>query len=62
MDDHLAGKLLEELGEKEQGSLSFREAIGRYEQRFGVAALRGLVQQLVQELDADATVLHLDLA
>ena len=62
MDDYLSRKLLEELCEPDQPSPSLRGTIARYEQRFGAAALRGLVQQLCEELDATTTDLHLDLA
>lgn len=61
IDDYLAKKLLEELGV--EGTMGLRDVIGLYEQRpGGVATLRGLMQQLAQELDGHTTDLHRDLA
>lgn len=72
LDEYIAAKLLEEPtldpspadepGKAASVPLSLRAAILRYEQRYGAAALRGLVQQVVEELDGRTTDLHRDLA
>lgn len=73
LDEYIAAKLLEEptvdqppgdeaVGTTASTPLSLRSAILRYEQRYGAAALRGLVQQVVEELDGETTDLHRDLA
>lgn len=62
IDDYLAGKLCAELGETAAVALDLRRAIARYERHKSAAACRGLVQELVAELDAHCTDLHLDLA
>lgn len=73
LDEYIAAKLLEEptvdqppgdepVGTTASAPVSLRAAILRYEQRYGAAALRGLVQQVVEELDGETTDLHRDLA
>ena len=64
IDEYLATKLLERLDEPtaSSASVSFREALTRFERRFGPAMLRSFVTQLVAPLDDHPTQLHKDLA
>ena len=62
IDDYLAGKLLEDMGEEPVAAPVLRETIARYQQRFNASALRGLVQSMVGALDPYTTGLHRDLA
>lgn len=72
LDEYIAAKLLEETspeasagddpGRATSAPPGLRAAILWYEQRYGAAALRGLVQQVVEELDGQTTDLHRDLA
>ncbi len=62
IDDHLAGKLLEDLDDDRSAPMDLRRSIARYEREKSPSACRSLVQELAGEFDGHTTDLHLDLA
>jgi hypothetical protein len=62
IDEHLAARLLADLGDTSAEPMALHLAIGRYQRERGAASCRSLMQELAAEFDSHTTDLHLDLA
>lgn len=62
IDDYLASRLREDLGDAGSEPMDLRRAIAHYQRERSNSACRSLMQDLAGELDGRTTSLHLDLA
>jgi hypothetical protein len=62
IDEYLAAKLLEDLGDNTAVPTDLRHTILRYQREKSSSACRSLMQELASEFDDHTTDLHLDLA
>jgi hypothetical protein len=62
IDEHLAARLREDLGDTGTEPMDLRHAIARYQRERSASACRSLMQELAAEFDGQTTDLHLDLA
>ena len=62
IDNHVASRLLEDLGEDSSEPTELRRAIARYEKAKSPSACRTMIQDIVSELDPYSTDLHRQLA
>jgi hypothetical protein len=62
IDDYLAARLREDLGDSGSESMDLRHAVARYQRERSSSACRSLLQDLCAEFDGCTTDLHLTLA